>query len=97
MPYYRQHRKDDNQKNIEDELRARGMDVIDIHDGPFADLMVGFQGVNFLFEVKNPDKVPSKRRLTKNQKRDYLSWRGQLDVIETAEDALAIIYGGLAD
>jgi hypothetical protein len=93
MPYYHRHRKDDNQGKIEDELRARGMSVRDIHDGDIADLLVGFQGANFLFEVKDPAKPPSARKLSDKQKTDHESWRGQLAVIETAEDALEIIYG----
>ena len=92
MPYYRQHRKDLNQDEIQDELAARGMSVMDIHDGPFGDLLVGFQGINFVFEVKNPAKPPSKRKLSDKQQQDQASWRGQLDTIHTAEDAVRIIY-----
>jgi hypothetical protein len=89
---YRQHRKDANQKSIEDELRARGMSVVDIHNGPIADLLVGFQGINYLFEIKDPAKSPSRRRLSDKQQEDHESWRGQLNVIETVEDALKIVY-----
>jgi len=92
MKLHREHRKDRNQKTIEDELRARGMSIRDIHNGPVTDLLVGFQGVNFLFEVKNPERPKSERKLSDKQKEDHESWRGQIDVIETADDALRIIY-----
>lgn len=87
------HRKDANQRAIETELRARGMSVLDVHNGPVADLLVGYQGVNYLFEIKDSAKPPSRRKLSDKQKEDHEAWRGQIAKVETVAEILEIIYG----
>lgn len=57
------------------------------------DLLVGFAGRNFLFEVKDGDKRPSKRRLTEDETRWLAAWAGQAVVIESAADAIAALEG----
>ncbi len=46
---------------------------------------------NYLFEIKDPDKLPSQRKLTPDEKEFHKKWQGQIDIIETVEDALKII------
>ncbi len=60
------------------------------------DLMVGRNGRVWLLEVKDPAQVPSKRKLTKDQKRWHAAWRGHVAVVETVEQALAAVGGGNA-
>jgi hypothetical protein len=91
------HRKDANQRTIERELRAHGMSVLDVHNGPLGDLWVGYQGVNYLFEIKDAAKSPSRRRLSDKQKDDHEAWRGQIAKVETVEQILEIIYGTKGD
>jgi hypothetical protein len=69
------------------------MSVLDVHNGPVADLLVGYQGVNYLFEIKDAAKSPSRRRLSDKQAEDHEAWRGQIAKVETVEEILAIIYG----
>lgn len=55
------------------------------------DLLVGFQRHNYLFEIKNPDMPPSKRKLT-NEEFDWrIKWNGHSEVVEYPEQALKII------
>ncbi|MGH9848075.1 MAG: hypothetical protein ACREEM_56040 [Blastocatellia bacterium] len=55
------------------------------------DLLIGFQGRNFLAEVKDGSKRPSERRLTGDETRWLAGWTGQAAVIETALDVLVLI------
>lgn len=93
-------RTDKNQPKIVEQLRAIGCTVQHLHTvgQGCPDLLVGFvkKGVNggkfnFLFEIKDPLQPPSKRKLTPDEKVFHESWRGQVDIIETFDDALKII------
>ncbi len=42
-------------------------------------------------EIKDPDKPPSKRKLTEDEAKWHTKWQGQVDVIHTAEEAIEII------
>jgi len=52
------------------------------------DLLVGYRGRNYLWEIKDPNKPPSKRRLTIAQERFHAEWRGQIGVAETFGEIL---------
>ncbi len=86
-------RTDANQQEIIDALRKIGASVEDtsaVGNG-FPDLVVGFRQKNFLLEVKDPAKPPSKRRLNPRQKIWHRDWRGQKAVVETPAQAIAIV------
>jgi hypothetical protein len=57
----------------------------------FPDLVVGWRGRNYLFEVKNPDVRPSDRRLTEPQEAFHGSWQGQVHVVHSAAEMLAVM------
>ena len=59
------------------------------HGGP--DFVVGWMGANYLIELKDGEKVPSKRKLTKDEKKFHAQWGGQVDIAESFEDCLRII------
>jgi len=82
-------RRDANEPEIVRELRAIGATVHQL-DEP-CDLVVGYRGLNFLFEVKDPAKPPSARALTDTQRRFHNTWRGQVCVVESLEDALEVM------
>lgn len=57
------------------------------------DLLVGYQGQNYLLEVKDGDKPPSARKLTPDEARWHQSWGGQVAVAESPEQAVLLVTG----
>jgi hypothetical protein len=57
----------------------------------FPDLVVGWRGNNYLFEVKNPEMSPSRRALTEPQESFHGSWQGQVHVVHSAAEMLAVM------
>ena len=55
------------------------------------DIMVGYAGRNYLLEIKDGAKAPSRRDLTDAQKTFHGKWQGQAAVVTTAAEALAAI------
>lgn len=86
-------RTDGNHSLIMEQLRKIGFSVRSLHvvgDG-VPDLIAGRNGVNYLFEVKDPKQPPSKRKLTPDEQEFFDSWQGPVYVIEKIEDVLKII------
>lgn len=84
---------DANQPQIVKYLRIAGATIQHLHsvaDG-CPDLLVGFRGRNYLLEVKDGDKVPSKQSLTKDQERWHGEWRGEVFIVRSVYDALKAI------
>ncbi len=87
-------RVDANQPDIVEDLRSYpGVVVQSLADmgSGCPDLLVGVACVNWLFEVKNPNQPPSKRRLTDDEKVWHFEWTGQVAIIETADEALRLM------
>lgn len=85
---------DANQNKIVDRLRKTTgckVQVLSMVGGGCPDILVGFMGKNYLFEIKNPEMPPSKRRLTKDEKRFHNQWSGQVDTVLTVEDCWEIM------
>lgn len=86
-------RVDRNQAEIVAGLRKAGATVQPLHrvgDG-CPDLLIGYRGQNYLIEVKDGQKTPSKRGLRQNQVEWHDQWRGQVAVAENITQALAVI------
>ena len=84
-------RRDANEADIIKALRKTGASVAQIDGEDIPDLVVGFRDRNFWIEVKDPAQPPSKRKLRDGQKLWHDTWRGQRAVVETEEEALAVI------
>jgi hypothetical protein len=88
-------RVDANQKEIVKGLRKCGVSVTPTHmvgDG-FVDLVCGWNGLNYLLEVKDGDKPLSARKLTKDEDEWHKNWRGKSYVVKNLEEALEAIMG----
>ena len=83
-------RIDDNQKQIVEALRKAGASVKSLAQlgSGCPDLLVGFKGINWLFEVKDPSKRPSQRELSEDERAFHAAWLGQIDVIENSTQAI---------
>lgn len=82
-------RVDANQLDIVQALERIGCDVCEV--GWPLDLLVGYRQRNWLLEVKDPDKPPSERRLTDDEQKFFINWRGQKAKVETVDEALAVV------
>lgn len=80
---------DANQKEIVKKLRMYpGVSVHHAHQlKKFCDLVVGFRGANYLFEIKKNKK----QKLTEGEKEFQEKWRGQVNTVDSAEEILKII------
>ena len=88
-------RTDENHKAVVDALRA-SLPEATVFDASgagrgFPDLVVGFKGRNWLFEIKNGNQVPSRRRLTAAQVGMHGNWQGQVAIVHSAADILAVM------
>ena len=86
-------RVDDNHAEIAAALRQAGCSVQSLASlgSGCPDLLVGRHNANFLLEVKDGRKSPSKRRLTPDEKDWHEAWRGQVCVVESVNDALWVV------
>ncbi len=83
-------RADANQKDIVKTLRKLGASVHSLHrEGQGCpDLIAGISGRNYLIEVKDGTRPPSKQRLTPAEQSWKDSWRGQYVVLNSVEGAV---------
>lgn len=90
----RQHGVDQNQKEIVQALKKIGASVLIVNG--VVDIIVGYRDnngtpQNFMFEIKNPKLKPSQRALTEAEVKFHSQWKGQLNIIETWQDAFVLI------
>ena len=86
-------RVDANQKRIVEGLRKMGCSVLVVSQlKKCFDVLVGWKGENFAFEIKDGNKPKSKRKLTNGEREFFDSWRGQVSVVESLEDAIKELY-----
>lgn len=82
-------KRDANEAEIVDALRAAGYSVQPLDERGVPDLLVGRWQKCWLLEVKDGSKSKSRRMLTPDQVAWHRSWRGHVDVVESVEEALA--------
>lgn len=84
---------DANQKEIVDALRKMGFSVRSLASvgSGLPDILCGRNKKNWIFEIKDPSKPPSARKLTPDEQIFFDKWRGQVDIVETIEDVLKIV------
>ena len=79
---------DNNQPEVVRGLRHAGATVIHLHmvgDG-CGDVLAGIDGVNYLLEIKTEDG-----KLTEAEEKLHASWRGQVAIVHSVEEALRVI------
>ena len=52
------------------------------------DIFVGFRGENYLFEIKDGSKPPSKRTLTPDEEKWHAEWNGKVVVVNNIEEVI---------
>lgn len=84
-------RVDANHGVIRDAYRRLGCSAADtfrLGDG-FPDLVVAMYGITDLVEVKDGDKIPSKRKLTDDEILFHNNWNAKIWIIESVDDVLS--------
>jgi hypothetical protein len=84
-------RTDANHKELIDLIRQiPGTSVFSTHEvgKGFPDIVVGYRGLNYMFEIKDGAKSPSQKKLTQAEQKLHISWKGQIDVVENIDDVL---------
>ena len=87
MPRRRKDRVDANQNEIVDALRKMGFSVELGHD----DCLVGINGLNFWYEIKNPNKISKTGKihnLKKSQKDLLRDWKGHYKIVSSLDEIL---------
>jgi hypothetical protein len=86
-------RIDANQNEVVQVLRDVGASVAitSMVGKGFPDIVVGFRGRNYLIEIKDGSKPPSKRKLTSDEREWHDTWRGTVYVANNSDEALEII------
>ncbi len=87
---YQPKRTDKNQAEIVQALRAAGCTVTSLHEvgRGCPDIVVGYEGVNFLLEIKNPKTYG---KLNETQVKWHGKWRGQVAVVKSPGEALRVV------
>ena len=91
---------DSNQREIVSALRQIGatVQILSMVGKGCPDILVGFRHNNFLFEIKDSNKPPSKRKLTPDERQWHDDWRGQVTTISTVDQVIALVtYDSPAD
>lgn len=60
--------------------------------GGCPDVLVGYNGLNALVEIKDGSKVPSKQKLNLLQIEFHQAWRGHVCVVRDEHEAAQLIY-----
>lgn len=86
-------RIDDNHAAIVKALRAVGASVQSLAaiGKGCPDLLIGHRGLNYVFEIKDGKKPPSKCKLTPDEIAWMNKWRGKFHVVYSVDDALSIL------
>jgi len=89
----RRARVDDNHAEITAALRAVGASVQSLASvgKGCPDLLVGYRGKNYIFEVKDGSKPASRQHLNQKQQEWRSRWEGSVHIVRSVQGALGMI------
>jgi hypothetical protein len=92
MPKFKA-KADRNQPEIVKALRDAKASVQHLHavGAGCPDILVCFRNVLYLMEIKDGSKPPSQRKLTPDQVKWHENWCGDVHVVKSVDEALAVI------
>jgi hypothetical protein len=59
----------------------------------FPDLVVGYRGATFLFELKDPTKPKADQELTPEQTKFHAAWKGQIQKVFSLKEIITTLTG----
>jgi hypothetical protein len=57
----------------------------------FPDIVIGYNGINYLMEIKDGNKPPSARKLTDAEVKFHNDWRGQIKIVNNLDEVLNLL------
>lgn len=86
---------DANHQEIVSAFRKLGCSVLPLHTvgGGCPDICVGKNRKSVLVEIKDGNKPPSARELTKDEQKFHAEWLGSLFVVENVSDVFDLVRG----
>lgn len=87
-------RTDANHKQLINQIRqVPFISVFSTHElgKGFPDIVVGYRGINYLFEIKDENKTASQKKLTDAEVKFHRGWMGQVHIVENIKDVYKII------
>lgn len=86
-------RVDANQREIVKTLRSLGGTVLILSEvgKGCPDICLGYRGKNYLIEIKDGSKPPSKQALTSDESKFHLAWKGQVCIINSIDNAVKFL------
>lgn len=94
---YRTTKRDGNHAEIVAALEGAGATVLDLAavGGGCPDLLVGYRGVNYLIEIKDPSQPKASTKLRPNQVEFHAGWKGEPPAVAMTAEAALIVIGAL--
>lgn len=89
-------KSDSNQAEIIDALRVIpgcSVQVLSAVGDGCPDLLVGYRGFNFLFEVKDPTQPKHRHELTDDQRAFHGAWNGQVQKVFSLKEIITAMTG----
>ena len=86
---------DANHQEIVSAFRKLGCSVLLLHTvgGGCPDICVGLNRKSVLVEIKDGNKPPSARTLTKDEQKFHEEWKGSLFIVENIGDVIDLVSG----
>ncbi len=90
---YSVRKADDNQVKVAEAFRRLRWSYKHTHTigKGFPDGIAGYNGVNYLIEIKDGSKVKSQRKLTEDEQKFHDEWKGQVVIIESVDDVIRFV------
>jgi hypothetical protein len=89
-------RIDGNQNEIVEALRSipdLSVSVTSRVGRGFVDIVVGYRGANFMFELKDPTKPKADQELTPEQQKFHAAWKGQIQKVFSLKEIITTLTG----
>ena len=89
-------KSDGNQAEIIEALRGIdgcSVQVLSAVGDGCPDVMVGYRGFNFLFEIKDPDQPKHRHELTDDQRIFHDEWNGQVQKVFSLKEIITAMTG----
>jgi hypothetical protein len=87
---------DGNQSEIVEALRGipeLSVAITSACGNGFPDIVVGYRGFNFMFEIKDPTKPKADQELTDDQKKFHGAWNGQIQKVFSLKEIITTLTG----